>query len=108
VYLINSEQARGLDFPTTYEIEQNGGNYLLLGILPSSYLAYHQALGRTGRIGNKGQYSVILYDVKANNRSGELYLSTKQMELQNSDILLLNQLNINLGKSKLSSNQHLS
>ena len=62
VYIINDSQGRGLDFPTTTEIEENGGVYLLIAKLPSSYLQFKQFLGRTGRIGNKAQYSVILHD----------------------------------------------
>ncbi len=38
VYIINDTQGRGLDFPTTTEIENGGGVYLIVGKLPSSFL----------------------------------------------------------------------
>ena len=59
------------------EIEENGGVYLLVAKLPSSYLQFKQFLGRTGRIGNKSQYSVILLDQDAQNEDGQSYLEKK-------------------------------
>jgi hypothetical protein len=53
VFIINDAQGRGLDFPSTTEIEEEGGIFLIVGKLPSSYLQYKQFLGRTGRMGNK-------------------------------------------------------
>ena len=62
VFIINGTQGRGLDFPSTTEIEENGGLYLVIEKLPSGFLSFKQFLGRTGRIGNKAQYSVVIYD----------------------------------------------
>jgi hypothetical protein len=53
VFIINETQGRGLDFPSSTEIEDNGGVYLLVAKLPSGFLQFKQFLGRTGRIGNK-------------------------------------------------------
>ena len=41
VYIISVMQARGLDFPSSAAIESNGGNYLLLSVVPTTYLAFH-------------------------------------------------------------------
>jgi hypothetical protein len=38
VFIINESQGRGLDFPSTTDIEENGGVYLIVGKLPSSFL----------------------------------------------------------------------
>jgi superfamily II DNA/RNA helicase len=63
--IISLDQSRGMDFPSSEQIEANGGNHLILASMPSSYAAYQQALGRTCRIGNKGIVSIILWEAKA-------------------------------------------
>ena len=60
--------------------------YLLIAKLPSSYLQFKQFLGRTGRIGNKAQYSIILFDQDAQNDDGLSYLEKKLEVLQNNDL----------------------
>jgi hypothetical protein len=39
---------------------------------------------------NKGQYALILFDVRSKNISGETYVSTKLEELKNGEILKVN------------------
>ena len=86
VFIINDAQGRGLDFPSCTEIEESGGVYLIISKLPSSYLQFKQFLGRTGRMGNKAQYCVILHDADARNEDGQTYLDKKLEVLQNYDI----------------------
>jgi hypothetical protein len=43
-------------------------------------------MGRTGRIGNKSQYSVVLHDPDAKNEDGRSYLEKKLEILQNIDL----------------------
>jgi len=50
-FIINEAQGRGLDFQSSAEIEMNGGNLVIIGMLPESFLQYRQFIGRTGRIG---------------------------------------------------------
>ncbi len=38
IFIINDSQGRGMDFPTSTEIEDNGGVYLIIGQLPSGFL----------------------------------------------------------------------
>ena len=38
VYIIDGTQGRGLDFPSSTEIEENGGVYLVIAKLPSGFL----------------------------------------------------------------------
>ncbi len=38
VFIINDSQGRGLDFPSSTEIEEEGGIFLIIAIKPSSYL----------------------------------------------------------------------
>ena len=38
VFIINGTQGRGLDFPSSTEIEENGGVYLVVAKLPSGFL----------------------------------------------------------------------
>jgi hypothetical protein len=40
VFIINDLQGRGLDFPSSAEIEENGGVYLVIAKLPDSFLQY--------------------------------------------------------------------
>jgi len=40
VFIINGTQGRGLDFPSSTEIEENGGVYLLIAKLPSGFLEF--------------------------------------------------------------------
>jgi hypothetical protein len=40
VFIINDLQGRGLDFPSSTEIEENGGVYLVIAKLPATYLQY--------------------------------------------------------------------
>ena len=40
VFIINDAQGRGLDFPSSTEIEEEGGIFLIIGIIPSSYLQF--------------------------------------------------------------------
>jgi hypothetical protein len=86
VFIINESQGRGLDFPSTTDIEENGGVYLIVGKLPFSFLQYKQFLGRTGRIGNKSQYSVLLHDTEAKNEEGTSYLEKMLEILSNKDL----------------------
>jgi hypothetical protein len=53
VFIINDAQGRGLDFPSSTEIEDAGGVFLIIAKLPNSFLQFKQFLGRTGRMGNK-------------------------------------------------------
>jgi hypothetical protein len=43
-------------------------------------------LGRTGRIGNKSQYSVLIYDADAKNEDGPSYLDKMLEILINKDL----------------------
>jgi hypothetical protein len=52
IFLINESQGRGLDFPSSSEIEAEGGIYLIIARLPETYLQFSQFLGRTGRLAN--------------------------------------------------------
>ncbi len=70
MFIINDAQGRGMDFTSSTEIEENGGVYLIVGQLPKSFLQFNQFLGRTGRIGNKAQYSIIVHDNDAKNEDG--------------------------------------
>lgn len=92
IFIINKKQGRGLDFISNLEIESNGGVFLIVGVLPSSYLELQQFIGRTGRIGNKGQYRIVIQDKSAINTESQLYIKTKMLELQNEDILVLNKI----------------
>ncbi len=74
VVIIGSQQARGLDFPSSSEIEEQGGVHVLVAELPEMYLHYQQYKGRTNRMGNKGQYSVIIYDKEAKGKEGKDYV----------------------------------
>jgi hypothetical protein len=74
VFIINQAQGRGLDFNSSVEIEEHGVVFLLVSELPSTFLQYRQILGCTGRIGNKGQYSVIIFDREAKNAQGDVYV----------------------------------
>jgi superfamily II DNA/RNA helicase len=74
IFIMSDSQGRGLDFSSSSEIEANGGVYLILAKLPPTFLQYRQYLGRTGRIQNKGQYSVILHDGDAKNVDGAIYV----------------------------------
>ncbi len=38
VFIINDLQGRGLDFPSSNEIEENGGVYLVIAKIPDTYL----------------------------------------------------------------------
>ena len=53
MFIINDAQGRGLDFPSSTEIEDAGGVFLIIAKLPNSFLQFKQFLGRTGRMGNK-------------------------------------------------------
>ena len=86
VFIINEMQGRGLDFVSSVDIEEKGGVYLLIAKMPKSFLQFRQYLGRTGRVGNKGQYSVILHDPEAKNVDGTVYLEAKLEALSNFDI----------------------
>ena len=59
---------------------------MIVGKLPSSFLQYRQFLGRTGRIGNKGQYAVVLHDPSSKNFDGKIYLQKKLEELSDGDL----------------------
>ena len=69
------------------EIEDNGGDYVAIATLPTAYLQYKQFLGRTSRVGNKGQYSVILNDKDSKNADGRIYLQQKLEALESQDLL---------------------
>ena len=69
------------------EIENNGGVYVVIATLPTAYLQYKQFLGRTARVGNKGQYSVILHDKDSKNADGRIYLQQKLEALESQDLL---------------------
>ncbi len=62
VFIVNPSQGRGIDFATNTEIENNGGVHVLISLLPQYFLQFRQFLGRTGRIGNKGSYSIYICD----------------------------------------------
>ncbi len=38
VYIANFQQGRGVDFPTSSEIENNGGVHVLIAAMPRFYL----------------------------------------------------------------------
>lgn len=86
-FVIDEEQGRGLDFASSTDIEANGGVHVVVGSLPAHYLQFRQFIGRTGRIGNRGSYSVVLYDKEARLMTPESYLQLKLAELKNQDIL---------------------
>ena len=60
--LLNAKQGRGLDIPTSTAIEDAGGVYIIIGVTPQSFRELEQFKGRTRRMGNKGQYSIILWE----------------------------------------------
>ena len=76
-----------MDFPSSCEIETNGGVHVLIVGLPQFYLQLRQFIGRTARIGNKGSYSIFEYDCKAKNSSSEVYFKNKIEELKNNAII---------------------
>ncbi len=90
VFIINECQGRGLDFPSNTDIEESGGVYLIVAKLPSSFLQFKQFLGRTGRIGNKSQYSVLLHDSDAKNEEGSSYLDKMLEILKDKDLQRVN------------------
>jgi len=51
-----------LDIQTSTSIENEGGIYVVIGVLPKTFREFEQFKGRTRRMGNKGQYSVILWE----------------------------------------------
>lgn len=113
VYLLDEEQGRGLDFPSNSEIEANGGVYLIVACLPQRFLQYSQFLGRTGRLGNKGQYSVVLFDKAVPHSDGSFYLKQKLEYLKNQEILIVTNLsnesaavNNEMGPQNNASHQH--
>ena len=87
VFIINETQGRGLDFMSSTEIEDNGGVYVVIATLPTAYLQYKQFLGRTARVGNKGQYCVIHNDKDSKNADGRIYLQQKLEALESQDLL---------------------
>ena len=60
VFLINEPQGRGTDFKTSDDIEESGGNYLLIVDI-FSQRSLEQIIGRVGRLDKKGQWSYLLY-----------------------------------------------
>lgn len=55
IYALTDDLARGLDFPSTYQIEEAGGIFLLLcDVFPTT--SQQQFKGRIGRLKNKGQW----------------------------------------------------
>jgi hypothetical protein len=46
-------------------------------------------LGRTGRIGNKSQYAVVLYDQEAKSELGESYLEKNLVAMLNKDLQVI-------------------
>ena len=55
--------------------------------IPKSSLHFKQYLGRTARMGNKGQYQVVLYDKEAKKQDGPAYLAMKMGALRNNELL---------------------
>jgi hypothetical protein len=39
-FIISDSQGRGLDFPSSAEIEEAGGVYLIVGMLPNTFLQF--------------------------------------------------------------------
>jgi hypothetical protein len=76
-----------VDFPSSCEIETNGGVHVRIVGLPQFYLQLRQFIGRTTSIGNKGSYSIYEYDCKAKNSSSEVYFKNKIEELKNNAII---------------------
>jgi hypothetical protein len=104
-YIISMEQARGLDFPTSSAIEDKGGNYVLLGSLPDTHFAFQQALGRTCRIGHKGQVSIILWEQKADHNAGAHQIQQLIDKLEGRETVRLSALKnkaVKAGKAKVS------
>ena len=94
---MNDELGRGLDFLSSQEIEHEGGVYLIVASLPSNIRQYYQYLGRTARMNNKGQYSIIIHDRSAANANGENYVKTRLDELHNLEIISINHLRCYIG-----------
>lgn len=53
IYIVNEEIGRGTDFPTSFDIEKNGGIFLIIADVFGSR-ATEQIKGRVGRMQNKG------------------------------------------------------
>lgn len=60
--LVDESICRGLDLKSSPSIEENGGIYVIIAKIPSSSKVMQQALGRTQRLINKGQHSIIVWD----------------------------------------------
>jgi hypothetical protein len=54
VFFMSENLGRGTDFPSSIEIEKNGGIYLLFGNVFDSIIS-EQIKGRVGRLNNKGK-----------------------------------------------------
>jgi hypothetical protein len=76
-------QARGLDFMSSPEIEEKGGVHVLIGQFPKMYLHYQQYKGRTNRLENKGQCSVIIHSKDVNGQDGNNYINLHLEALKN-------------------------
>ena len=61
ICILNEEQGRGIDFSTNNLIEEQGGNYVIVGVVPKTPRDLQQFIGRSGRMGNKAQHSIILW-----------------------------------------------
>jgi hypothetical protein len=79
-------QARGLDFMSSPDIELKGGVHVLIGELPEMYLHYQQYKGRTNRLDNKGQYSVVVHARDANSLEGKFFVECHLNTLKNLDL----------------------
>ena len=81
VFLISEAQGRGTDFKSTQEIENAGGNCLILGDT-FSQRAEDQIKGRVGRLDKKGQWFYFL--AEGNERkSVEQLIAAKKEEAKN-------------------------
>ena len=50
---------------------------MIITSMPDYYLQLQQFIGRTGRVGNKGSYSMVLYDKDARNIEADLIVKKK-------------------------------
>ena len=47
---------------------------MIIAVLPKNFLSFRQFIGRTGRVGNKGVYRMIVFDSAAKNLEGDAFM----------------------------------
>jgi len=102
VYLLSEDLARGIDFPSTYQIEEAGGIFLLLCSVFSSTVI-QQLKGRVARLKNKGQWQYCVCTKRK--ESAPNYLEVQKEILDAEETRLREELRTCLQKSMLKSEE---